>query len=422
MANRTSLIHAKQMTICFERAFFVLIFCQIVLFPIAPRSGQVLLAFVGIIGLVHLVRQRQALFETKAPEIIALVGFFLFCGISYFWSDNAAITQKLFYRLILITLFTLISIKYITSLAPATRQTISRYAIIALPIGIVGGLFIGLLNYTQNLCDLIILEILPNSDFCSFDDKRLTVARTMLSTNLAFFAIAPYLWTKSKFLWLTVFIALLTACILSDSQSSIIGCLSGGMAMLLLQATKGKALRPLIIALCLSFIIIVPFFSYTPISATISAVQNTLPPKIEKQVSVNNRLFLYNKYSNIIKEKPLFGHGFGASVRYNGGHSAEIIQATGYPYSPHNFQLAILFDLGFVGTFLLIGFLFLAFLKMEKKLNEKVLPHIIAIPFAIFGFTLFNFNIWLPWLLSAFAVAILLVYMIASSTIQSDKS
>ena len=79
------------------------------------------------------------------------------------------------------------------------KQRVTECLIPALIVGIVTGCIYGLLQYT-GVYIRILTDFLGLSDELSifYAENRLHIAKTMLLTNFAFFAILPWLWNEHK--------------------------------------------------------------------------------------------------------------------------------------------------------------------------------------------------------------------------------
>ena len=138
----------------------------------------------------------------------------------------------------------------------------------------------------------------------------------------------------------------------SDSQSAIVTCLTGGITFLTLQYSYRHATKIILAAIVASFIIVIPITQSSHMEAFKTEIRKT---SIGAKVSLDQRVEIYQLFGKISFEKPLFGHGLTAGVKYDGDVPDKKFQGIYLGYrTPHNVHLQIIFDLGFTGAVLFL--------------------------------------------------------------------
>ena len=158
----------------------------------------------------------------------------------------------------------------------------------------------------------------------------------------------------------------------------------------------------------MSFIFIIPALQSDYIVTLNTNIKKT---SIGTRAAPDLRIKIYQLFGTMSLEKPLFGHGLMAGVKYQGkmpdtnSHRVYLGVRT-----PHNVHLQILFDLGFVGATLLLMSFIWPIWRWQRN-HSLAFPALLALSLVLAG-TLFNFVIWRSWILGA---AILTFYFLLVS-------
>lgn len=326
--------------------------------PIAPRSGPLIVFLLGIAGIVHHIRHRPSLDWLKTKPMAALSAFLVYLLATGLWSETPERSFEQALRLIALAFFGLAGFSLIRSLNEPQKRRLAGCLVPALIVGIVTGCIYGLLQYTGSYIRILTDFLGADPEFAKFwsNDNRLHIAKTMLLTNLAFFALLPWLWQKQKAVSLIAYGVLLTVCFYSDSQSSLVACLAGGSIFFALKLSQTRAPKIIMAAIVASFVLVVPATQSPYLEQVSTAAKST---QLGQSTSPDTRLKVYQLFGALSLKKPIFGHGLMAGVKYE--NTTADLDYNGVwrgIRTPHNMHLQVIFDLGFIGA----GVLLLAFL------------------------------------------------------------
>ena len=379
--------------------------------PVAPRSGPLFVLLLGIVGIVHFIRHRPALTWLKTPPVFALAVFLAYLFITGFWSGVPERSFNQAFRLTLLAFFGLAAFNFVRSLDDTQKRRAVQCVVPALIVGIVTGCIYGLLQYTGSYIRIITDLLGAPAEFLNFNahGSRLHIAKTMLLTNFAFFALLPWLWDKQKLLTIASYAGLLTVCFHSDSQSSLVACLAGGLVFAAFKISPVWTPKLIISLLVVGFIAVIPVTQSVYFEETIVKLSNTT---LGQKASPNARLSVYQFFGAVSSEKAVSGRGLMSGVKY--ADDDQSLDYKGLPRhirTPHNIHLQVLFDTGFVGAGLLILFLiFPVWNDLKKGQTQKTL--VILLPITVlFAGTMFNFVVWRSWIPSAAMLTVLFLLL-----------
>lgn len=387
------------------------------LVPLAPRSGPLLVLLLGIVGIFNYVRQRPSLHWLRSPPVYFLGAFIGYLFLTSLWSITPERSLEQAFRLFVLALFGLATFSLVRSLNDAQTRRVTYCLVPALIVGTVGGCVFGLLQYTGGHIRIITDFLGFDSEFSNFSSNRLHIAKTMLVTNLTFFALLPWLWKKQKLIAIASFFALLTACIFSDSQSALLACLAGGLAFLMIKTSSQWALKVIMAGIVVSFALILPI-TQSSIMADLREV--TKPTFLEKSTSTSLRLRIYEFFGDETLNRPILGHGLQAGIKF----AAPNVDYRGIPApvrTPHSVHLQTLFDLGYVGAILMLLALLTPVRQAYLNGNPELAAYLLLPICVTIAATSFNFVIWRTWIPSA-AVLCLLFLFIQVRTPQTSKA
>lgn len=382
------------------------------LIPLAPRSGPLLVLLIGIAGIVHYIRHRPSLDWLKTKSAVALLVLLAYFMASGLWSQTPERSFEHAFRIIALAFFGIAGLSLMRSLSDEQKQRISTILIPALIVGIFTGCIYGLVQYTGPSIRLItdFLGTSPEFSDIHANDTRLHLAKTMLLTNLAFFALLPWLWQKQKLTALVAYGGLVTVCIYSDSQSSLVACLVGGLAFCTLKISTMGGAKIIMAGIIASFVLVIPITQSSLLGQAKEKIEAT---SLGKKTAPDVRLEVYQLFSSLILNKPIFGHGFMAGVKYEGDMAGVDYEKVNLNVrTPHNAHLQTIFDTGFVGTALLL----LALLWPvwhALKAGRGATAFCLLLPLCVMiGSTSFSFVIWREWIPGA---TILMVFFLLLS-------
>lgn len=374
--------------------------------PIAPRSGPLLVLLLGIAGIIHYIRYRPPLNWLKTPAVYFLLIFLTYLFLTGLWSIAPDRSLEQAFRWSLLAFFGFAAFSLVRSLSVAQKKRAIECLFPALFVGIISGCIYGLLQYTGPYIRTIEELFFPGSDFSSFNENRRHIAKSMLLTNLAFFAILPWLWRKQKIVAAVVYLALCTACFHSDSQSSFVTCVIGGMVFLLLKTPSIWGPRAIVTGIIASFLLVVPFIQ----SPAITLLQEKVPTASKRVTSFYLRMNIYEFFANEILNRPFLGHGLETGIEVTEFDIDSHVIPRGIA-TPHSIHLQILFDIGYVGAILML----IAILSPFRHIFRNALHQhtaILLLPICVtIAATSFNFVFWRTWIPGATILCILFMYM-----------
>ena len=376
--------------------------------PLAPRSGPLFVLLLGMAGIWHFVRKRPSFSWLRTPPVFALGAFLCYLFLSSLWSTVPERSFEQAFRLSLLAFFGLTSFSLVRSLKEHQKERITQCLLPALFVGILTGCLYGLLPYTGAYIRILTDFLGLSTELSSFSgENRLHIAKTMLLTNFAFFAVLPWLWNKSRITTLLAYGLLSAVCWHSDSQTAFVTCFAGGAIFLALQFSFRHAANIILAGIVAAFIIVIPITQSSFMQTLNAEMRKT---GIDTKSSLDHRIIIYQLFGKMSLEKPLFGHGLMAGVKYNGDVSDTKLQVI-YPgfRTPHNIHLQIIFDIGFVGAVLfLMTFIWPVWRWHSSGNCGQVFAALLAVSLVLAG-SLFNFVIWRTWI---FGAAILTFYFL----------
>ena len=389
--------------------------------PIAPRSGPLFILILGIAGIMHYLRRKPSLDWLVNKPMAALVIWLCYLFLTGLWSYMPERSFEQALRISLVVFFGLAGLSLIKALSDAQKQRVMACLIPAVIVGIIFGSIFGLLQYTGPYIRMITDFLGTSPEFSAFNgDNQRHVAKTMLLTNLAFFALLPWLWAKQKLIAFISYALLFSACFYSDSQSSLITCLVGGLVFLALRISKNIAPKLIIAGIVASFILIIPLTQSELILEARDSIKET---SLGRKASPDARTSIYRAFSTQILVNPLFGHGLLTGNLYKDPSSNTELNHIPYGVrTPHNLHLQILFDIGFTGAFLMLIALIWPIGRLLKSSQREIAGVALLILCVAIAGTLFNFVIWRTWISSAAYLSFLFAYLNASQGITKQKA
>lgn len=331
--------------------------------------------------------------------LISINGF-AYVLINFFNSKNNFYLNKTSLLILTISSFLLLfsifnSINFNESIISSSKLIISAVALIIL---------INCLKKIKEpitfIAKIFLLSILIESFytfFSFFNNDIINFTGISMNRNISAFAIAIklpfiiYLRLKSEKINSSVLLIIETisivAIIFLQSRGALISIILMYLFLLFSSINKKNILIPLVFTIIGSYIFINNFSSLFNQKAI-------NPIAMLSDQSFNQRISYYETAIKIFKEKPFFGHGIGSwkinSLEYLDLNESSII----VPYYVHNDTLQFLVEIGLVGTFLYLFFLFYIYKSFKENYNDdKLAIPILQVSFLIF---LFDSNINFP--------------------------
>ena len=381
------------------------------LIPVAPRSGPLLVLLLGIAGIIHYIRHRPTLDWLKTKPMAALAAWLVYLLLTGFWSEVPERSFEQAFRLTLLAFFGLAGFSLIRALSETQKTRAMACMVPALSVGIITGCIYGLLQYTGPYIRVLTDLIGTSPEFSDFrsHDNRLHIAKTMLLTNLAFFVLLPWLWRRQYLIAGAAYIIFFSVCLHSDTQSSLVACVAGGLVFIALRISKSLAPKLIMVGIVASFLVVIPLLQ----SPYVASLQNEIKSSaLASKASPNLRLKIYGFFGEQTLNKPILGHGLASSIKYKSQDTEIDYMAISQSIrTPHNMHLQILFDTGFVGASLLLLALLWPIWRGLRAAHQSQ-TYLVLLPICVvIAGTLFNFVIWRSWIPGAALIATFIILL-----------
>ena len=386
------------------------------LIPVAPRSGPLLVLLLGIAGIIHYIRHRPPLDWLKTKPMAALAAWLVYLLLTGFWSEVPERSFEQAFRLTLLAFFGLAGFSLIRALSETQKKRAMACMLPALIIGVITGCIYGLLQYTGPYIRILTDLIGTSPEFSNFrsHDNRLHIAKTMLLTNLAFFAVLPWLWHRHRLIAIAAYLIFFGACFNSDSQSSLVACVAGGLVFIALRISESLAPKLIMVGIVASFFLVIPL---TQSSYVVALQKEIASNSLARKASPHLRLKIFGFFSEQALNRPILGHGLTTGIRYKSKDTDTDYKGIYLAHrTPHNIHLQILFDTGFVGaSLLLLALLWPIWRGLKMAHQPQAYLALLPICVVIAG-TLFNFVIWRSWIPGAALIATFIILLSESRT------
>ncbi|MGC6471608.1 MAG: glycosyltransferase [Parvibaculales bacterium] len=384
----------------------------VLLGPIASVSVNALPALLGLCGLL-------AFFEMKKNRVawrprvtnISLAGsaFILYVMLSSFWSPDMsqAIIQSLQFVALLIPAILLI--RYIDYLDVADIEKMGR----AMRYGIALAMLILFFEtYLDQPFYRFWLDKFATDR--SFDPRHLE--RSVAVFTLFLFFIAAHTAKRTSLTGGLIMLGLWAAfCLKFGFIPEYIGILSGATFLSIALILKRPAKVIIFALLVLQTVLIVPVSLK---SHDTHFVQNLLsfPPGTNE--TLDQIVKTYFAVSELILEKPVFGHGLQSASSLQEIKTAEI--ANIHSLHPHNYTLQIMLETGYVGSLLFLFFLYFMLQRMNFNIVKTEAFMIGAIGCNL-TITSFTFGIWQSWWMSSI-IFVIMCFILELGSKNSQKN
>jgi len=391
-------------------AFVILLMIYVVGF--APKGTTLFIFWAGIFGMIKMLRNRCLPKVLKTVVLYPLCALLLLALLSFFWSEQPYLTEKYSSRFLIIWLFALAATACIDQMAPEK----ARHILCCLAIGCLSGLAIAsLFSMAYFFQHVVGTQVSPELTFQQADLAR-QIAKSLCLAVVLLFALAPFVRQylgKFFYPFLVLFVPVI---VISDSQSAFLSLLLGSIFYVLAQRNPILTGIIFIIGLAFSFLMVLPLADLNYRHKHKMEPPTGEQSSVLQSVSYDSRSGIYKFFADKSMDKPVLGHGFFAGRIYKPDPWPAFLHPVLQDYlTPHNLQLQILFDLGYVGALL---FIMLVGMLLHHGLNTLPAvskPALMASAAAFVGATAFNFLLWQPWMLSFFA-SLCLIFLLQKRT------
>ncbi len=354
---------------------------------ISAISVNLLALVLGIAGLIAFaqMRKNQVAWRPRATNgTVAGFIFVFYVILSTLWAPDKVIALIQSIQFLAIIISALLLTHYIGYLdIPDTKKMIR-----AICYGFLAAFILLILEtiYAQPIYHFW----LNMASARPFDPNHLE--RSIAVFSLFLFFIIPRINQRTNIIIGSALImAWLGFCFKFGFITEIIGII-GGLFFLALTVFFKKAIWKIMIALItLHTLLIVPVYMNAHEGGVFEKI---IPLKIMHEGALQSRIQSFYATHQLILEKPLFGHGFQSTaiILKTPAQEAEIP----YRMYPQNYMLQILFETGYMGGFLFIGFMYFSLRRLEftQLQTEYFQIGFIACALAMLSF---SFNIWQAW-------------------------
>ena len=218
---------------------------------------------------------------------------------------------------------------------------------------------------------------------------------TILVLILTFFRNKLYLYLPIIFL--------IPSLILSDSNAPLLGILVGLFFNLFFFFTnKIIVFKKTAVFTLITFFLVFSFYNLKnlPEKFDVESIKN-YEFKISTSLIDPHRQFIWGFSLAKFKNNPLLGYGPDTSNFIDDSQKIIGHKRTGdmtfIPSHPHNFFIEILLELGILGAFSFILFIFFVNYKILKNANNREKFYLIFFNGYFWGSSLVNFSFWLGW-------------------------
>ena len=383
----------------------------------ATKGFAPMLAIAGALAFIGLVLEKDKLSTINPRNFLPIAPFLLFALISILWSSAADPLQS-FSILISVLVFSASLWWAFEALADAEKEKLRNFLSASLLFGVIASICVG--SYSQFFPELpTLLENLSNQTELGNIELLRQGNRSLSLMPIFLFLLIGFYWQKSRMFFALLFIAALYITSNSQSQTALLGLLLGGFLFLVFKIIK-KNRRKVIFAVSGLCLLISPFVFIT--SFENRWIERFAPQIVTQKASGNIRQWLYYVYAKEALKRPLFGHGFEASQNFTpsepeyylnigksrivGNYGADEEKGIVFPHA-HNFPLQVIFEFGFVGSFL---FLFALWHLTRLPWSDAHKSALSAGLGAVIGLLMFAYSMWQSWLMASLGFTV--VYML----------
>ncbi|MGC6512540.1 MAG: glycosyltransferase [Parvibaculales bacterium] len=363
-------------------------FLLLLIGPVASFSVNLLPALLGLSALLAFVemKKHQIAWRPRVSNItLTAMAFIGYVMLSSLWSSKPeeAVIQCLQFAAILLSA-SLLS-RYIDCIDREDIEKMGR----AMRYGIALAMSLLFLEtyYDQPIYRLWLETVATDR---LFDPRHLE--RSVAVFSLFLFFIAAHTAKRTNILGgLTLLILWAFFCLKFGFIPEYIGILSGLTFMTIAVGFKKQARKILFALLFLQTVLIVPVSIK---SYETQFVQNLLSLPPEKDETLDQIVQTHFAVSELILQKPVFGHGLESASMLQETMTAEIENV--HSLHPHNYALQILLETGYVGAVLFLLFMYFMLQRMNFNIVKTEIFLIAAIG-CILTILSFTFGIWQSW-------------------------
>jgi len=223
-------------------------------------------------------------------------------------------------------------------------------------------------------------------------------------------AVAALIYRRTRsMIWPAVyFVAAVVACAVMPMEAATLAVVLGGAAFVAAYYLR-RITFTVIFAGFAAYLLIAPAVSLFGLPTRLDPIPTTPTSDFsaEDVMSIQARFATWRHVSNLIMERPCFGHGFGASRDFSATNETlpgSILAAI--PLHPHNGPLQVWLELGLVGVVLVLGLLALGWRATKSLWDRPLAAAVVAGTLVASSIPiLVSFSLWNTWWLATLGFA-----------------
>ena len=403
--------------------FLLLLSVPVVVF--AAKALVIVMVFVALACGYVSVRRKESKVRTSRWQLGLVIGFIFLSAISYLWSINQAETIKTLAKLGFACGAGLVMHAYIEALTPDRRRIFAEVMgpamVITLLLVLIPSQWLWLRDILNPL--FVVMTGDTVAVFFGYEGELVRQINRSLSLTVALVFLLMAFYHHRPVLCGILFIVMGVCLVFSSNQSALLGWALGGLAMAVFanRYLRAPALRLTQALLLAAALLVAPAmqFNYEQQLAA-----QLVPADLARKSSSNIRTWLYGATASQAIQRPLLGHGSGASRNLPldalnldalqiiqtapSSVNKANVQATNVLAShPHNLFLQVFFELGVLGS-LIFGIMLASIADALARAHSRQVPMLMGAFAAGLGALLFSYNMYQGWLISGALLLIML--------------
>ena len=384
----------------------------------AIKGFAPVLALAGLTAILALSVHRplpRAPWRDVPAVLLAAFGYVL---VSATWGISER-TFDTVVRLVMVVIFAWALIAVFNILADDQKMRWARWLRLSLGFGVFAAIIIGPYNMYW-----------PGAvEFMEAYFELLRQVNNSLSILPAFLFILLSSWQKQRY-WLQALIIVVALCVtfISESQTSFLATTLALIAFVL-----AKISVPLCRHLIFASLAVCTLASPLIFSAAYQGkwVASYAPQTFAERGAGEVREWIYYVYAQEIVNRPLFGHGINGSKDFKPSNLGQYVALTNdapalhkeiqkatrsgnVAAHPHNIFLQLIFEFGYMGSFLILAAIWRFFSWLENYADAHLAPYYWASFAAGLATVLFGLTLWHSWFMTAIACLVIFTHMCAA--------
>lgn len=354
-------------------------------------SGLAAAALVSLIMVLMLYRYHHLYWDSLLSYNI-LWYFIAWCLISCLWSPNTLSSYLIFCKVFVMILSGVFLVTNFDTRLKA-EEFISSIRI-PLYIGICCTIVVFSIElYSYGMMTNLFSSVLDRASK-GFQTHFLDRGCSII-TVMSWFVIYLLMKEGRKIFAFGLYAIVLAILVFSDSLSSCLAFLCGGIVFLSLIVSKMYLWRIMLVGLVLT-LVSTPFIAYKQDPVSLSSEYCAKVP------SAAHRLFIWNFVSHKMMEKPILGYGFNSSRYLSEDKSVHYgeYEFGLLPLHPHNNVLQVFLETGVIGFIFFISIIIRMVVNIFKNSKKELIYQNAAISACMISYLcigMISFSVWQLW-------------------------